>query len=127
MYYFCKSLLLILSFFPRKKYSLSSMNNFMVKSISVTNHYWNCALILTTFVCFYKTSTSILFWAHIWIRFLQFPYLYHLTFVIRAFLYKTASKLKKLKTNFEDKISFIIKISKCELINSASENENNGP
>ena len=47
--------------------------------------------------------------------------------VLRAFLYKTASKLKKLKTNFEDKISFIIKISKCELINSASENENNGP
>ena len=31
-----------------------------------------------------------------------------------------------MKTNLEDKTSFIIKISKSELINSASEDENNG-
>ena len=43
-----------------------------------------------------------------------------------VFLYKISSKLKKLKTNFEDKTSFIIKMSKSELINSASEDENNG-
>ena len=37
-----------------------------------------------------------------------------------------SSKLEKLRTNFEDKTKFIIKISKSELINSASEDENNG-
>ena len=37
-----------------------------------------------------------------------------------------SSKLKNLKTNFEDKVSFIIKMSKSELKNSASEDENNG-
>ena len=37
-------------------------------------------------------------------------------FVLRAFLYKISSKLKKFKTNFEDKIS---------LIKSASEDEDN--
>ena len=46
--------------------------------------------------------------------------------VLIVFLYKISSKLKKLKTNFEDKASFIIKMSKSELINSASEDENNG-
>ena len=45
--------------------------------------------------------------------------------MLRAFLCKISSKLKKLKTNFEDKTSFIIKISKSELINSVSEDENN--
>ena len=39
--------------------------------------------------------------------------------------YKTSSKLKKFKTNFEDKTSFIIKMSKSELVNSALEDENN--
>ena len=46
--------------------------------------------------------------------------------VLRAFLSKISSKLKKLKTNFEDKTSFIIKMSQYELVNSALENENNG-
>ena len=40
--------------------------------------------------------------------------------------YQMSSKLEKLRTNFEDKTKFIIKISKSELINSASEDENNG-
>ena len=46
--------------------------------------------------------------------------------MLRPFLCKISSELRKLKTNFEDKTSFIIKISKSELINSASEDENNG-
>ena len=46
--------------------------------------------------------------------------------MLRAFLHKISSKLKKLKTNFEDKISFIITISKSVLIKSASEDEDNG-
>ena len=45
--------------------------------------------------------------------------------MLGAFLYKISSKLKKLKTNFEDKTRYIIKLSKSELINSASEGENN--
>ena len=48
------------------------------------------------------------------------------TIVRRAFLNKISSKLKSLKTNFEDKASFIIKISKSELEKSVSEDENNG-
>ena len=44
----------------------------------------------------------------------------------RAFLYKTSSKLKNLKANFEDKASFIIKMSKSELKERASGDENNG-
>ena len=46
--------------------------------------------------------------------------------MLRAFLYKISSKLKKLKTNFEDKASFIMKMSTSELLNSALEDENNG-
>ena len=46
--------------------------------------------------------------------------------MLRAFLYKISSKLKKLKTNFEDKTSFIMKMSTSELLNSALEDENNG-
>ena len=38
---------------------------------------------------------------------------------------KISSKLKKLKNDFEDKTSFITKMSKSEFINSASEDENN--
>ena len=45
--------------------------------------------------------------------------------MLRAFLYKISSKLKKFKINFEDKASFILKMSKSELIKSASEDENN--
>ena len=37
-------------------------------------------------------------------------------------IYKISIKLKKLRTNFDDKTKFIIKTSKSELINS----ENNG-
>ena len=48
------------------------------------------------------------------------------TKVVRACLSKISNKLKKPKTNCEDKTSFIIKISKSELINRASEDENNG-
>ena len=48
------------------------------------------------------------------------------TKVVRACLSKISSKLKKPKTNLEDKTRFIIKMSKFELINSASEDENNG-
>ena len=43
--------------------------------------------------------------------------------VLRASLYKISSKFKKLKINFKDKTSSIIKMSKSELINSASEDE----
>ena len=46
--------------------------------------------------------------------------------VLRAFLYKILSKLETFKTNFEDKTSVTIKMSESELINSASEDENNG-
>ena len=46
--------------------------------------------------------------------------------MLRPFLCKISSELRKRKTNFEDKTSFIMKISKSELINSASEDENNG-
>ena len=46
------------------------------------------------------------------------------TIVLRAFLYQISNKLKKLKTNFEDK-SFIKKISKPELTNSILEDEKN--
>ena len=38
---------------------------------------------------------------------------------------KISIKLKKLKNDFEDKTSFITKMSKSEFINSASEDENN--
>ena len=44
----------------------------------------------------------------------------------KGFLYKISSKLKKVKTNVGGKTSFIIKMSKSELMNSASEDENNG-
>ena len=44
--------------------------------------------------------------------------------MLRAFLYQISNKLKKLKTNFEDK-SFIKKISKSELTNSILEDEKN--
>ena len=40
--------------------------------------------------------------------------------------HKISSKLKKLKTNFGLKTSFIIKMSRSELMNSAVEDENNG-
>ena len=46
--------------------------------------------------------------------------------MLKAFLYKISSKFKTLKTNFQYKTSFIIKMSKCEVINSASEDDNNG-
>ena len=46
--------------------------------------------------------------------------------MLRAFLSKISSKLKKLKTNLKDKVIFILKISKSELINSTSEYEKNG-
>ena len=42
------------------------------------------------------------------------------------FLYRILSKLKKLKTNFEDKTSLVRKMSKPDLINSALEDGNNG-
>ena len=45
------------------------------------------------------------------------------TIMAGFFLYKI---LRKLKTSFEDKTSFVIKMSKSELINSALEDENNG-
>ena len=45
--------------------------------------------------------------------------------MLRAFLYKTSSKLKQRKTNFEHKKSFILKIFKSELINNDSKDENN--
>ena len=38
---------------------------------------------------------------------------------------KISIKLKKLKNDFEDKTSFITKMSKSEFINSASKDENN--
>ena len=47
------------------------------------------------------------------------------TIVLRAFSYKISCKLKKFKTNFEDKLSFIMKMSKSKLINSSPEDENN--
>ena len=46
--------------------------------------------------------------------------------VLRASLHKISSKFKKLKTNFEDETSSIIKMSKSELINSASGDKNYG-
>ena len=46
--------------------------------------------------------------------------------MLKAFLYKISSKFKTLKTNFQYKTSFIIKMSKCEVINSALEDDNNG-
>ena len=46
--------------------------------------------------------------------------------MLRAFLYKISSKLKKLKTNLEDRTSFIVKMSKPKFINSASKDGNNG-
>ena len=46
--------------------------------------------------------------------------------MLRLFLYKISSKLQKLETKFEDKTSFIMKISKSELIDSALEDENSG-
>ena len=42
--------------------------------------------------------------------------------LLRVLLYKTSSKLKKLKTNFEAKTSF----SESELISRSKEDENNG-
>ena len=46
--------------------------------------------------------------------------------VLRASLHKISSKFKKPKTNFKDETSSIIKMSKSELINSASEDKNYG-
>ena len=46
--------------------------------------------------------------------------------MLRAFLYKISRKLSNFKTNFEDKASFIINISKSEFRSSVSEDETNG-
>ena len=46
--------------------------------------------------------------------------------VPRVFLYKISSKLKGLGTNFQYKPIFITKLSKSELLTSASEDESNG-
>ena len=45
--------------------------------------------------------------------------------MLGAFLYKISSKLKTLTANSKDKTSFM-KMSKFELINTASEDKNSG-